>query len=262
MVTLLYHARTIGYICKRIASESEGKIQVASDRLELPERFEGAVIRWDSRAPAEADKTFNTWEAVKLSRNKALSRLKMEGLCPPTWNTLDALSYPCIMRPRRHFAAKKFFICKDRTSARKAAKACRKGWYASPIVDKKLEYRVFVFNGYALKVVRRHHPQQEQVAWNIANGGVSTRLLRESWPIPAVQAAITAGDKLGLEWYAADVIVDKDEKPYVLELNTAPGLQRPQTLKTLVKVFTSKTKKREGALGSTWKSLIHPSLTR
>lgn len=239
MVTLLYHARTIGYICKRIANVSGGAIQAICDKDRLPRRINGTLVRWDSREPLEADTTVNSAEAVRLSRNKRESRVKLEGLCPPTWFSLGDLQYPCLIRPRRHFAAQKFFVCNGMAAARRAITECgRKRWYASPIVDKKLEYRVFVFQGKALKVVRRFHDDPEEVAWNIANGGRSVRLLRASWPTKVVNISVLAGEKLGLGWYAADVIADQEDKPYVLELNTAPGLQRDKTIDMLAKEFT------------------------
>ena len=237
MTTLLYHARQIGYICQRIAAASNGIVEARCDRDELP-KLE-TVIRWDSRCDADADKTYNTAEAVRLSRHKSASRaLLLPDLAPPTWFRLGDCQYPCLVRPRRHFAAHKFFPCRNRLEARTAIRRCGKGWYASPIIDKKLEYRVFVFNGKAIKVVRRFHNDPNEIAWNAANDGRSIRLLKDSWPDNVVKSSIQAGEVLGLDWFAADVIVDQDNKPYVLELNSAPGVVREKTIQMLARVFT------------------------
>lgn len=263
MVTLLYHARAVGPICRRIAEHFPKDLKAISDR-NLPDRLEGTIIRWDSRDEVQGDLTLNTADAVKLSRNKRESRVRMGDLCPPTWTDRTDLQYPCLIRPQRHYGAHKFFVCTNGREALEARNRCGRGWYASPVVDKKLEYRVFIFQGHALKVVRRFHDEPDEVAWNIANGGRSARLKRESWPIESVKLAIKAGSRLELDWYAADVIVDKDDKPYVLELNTAPGLQRDTTMENFAKVFKwageHDVPTVNNLRGKTWQSLIHPAL--
>lgn len=265
MITLLYHARTVGYICKRIAVASHGAIQaICDDRIYLPARLTGTAIRWDSCAKVDAERTINSAEAVKLSRNKRKSRILLEGLCPPTWVSLKDCLYPCILRPQRHYAAHKFFVCDNRQDAIGAIRRYGLGrWYTSPIIDKKNEYRIFIFQDYAVKVVRRFHNDPDQISWNTASGGRSIRLKRESWPILSVQQAIVAGRRLGLGWFAADVITDHEGRSFVLELNTAPGLQRDKTITLLAKVFTQplENNRRTGSiLGDTWKDLIHPSI--
>jgi len=236
MVTLLYHARSVGYVCQRVAAASEGKVEARCDKQPLPPHLE-AVVRWDSRVDAHAGTTVNTAAAVRLSRNKKESRVKLEGLCPTTWFKIEDLQYPCIIRPKRHFGARKFFIVSNYVEARTATKVCRKNWYASPIIPKEKEYRVFVFCGKVIKVVRRFHEDPTQLAWNIANGGKSVRIRKENWPEEVTKVAVTAGQRLDLGWYAVDVIVDAAGKPYVLELNTAPGLDREKTIENFSKMF-------------------------
>jgi len=238
MVTLLYHSKQIGYICKRIADTNPEKLRAVCDKT-LPNAMMdyGTIVRWDSVHPLGAHKTINTAEAVTLSRNKHDSRFKLLDLCPTTWDDASYLEYPCLIRPKKHFAAHKFFVVKTKLEAKRAIKRCGRGWYASPLIDKKLEYRVFVLNGKAFKMVRRFHTDPNQVAWNIANGGTSVRIMKESWPANVATIAVEAGKLLGLDWYAADVIVDQAGKPYVLELNTAPGLARDLTITNLAKLF-------------------------
>lgn len=257
-ITLLYHARTNGYVCDRIARASGGKIQSVPDRP-LPSKINGTLIRWDSKAEVRANHTINTAEAVTASRNKRDSRVDLEGLCPTTWFTLNECVYPCVIRPKRHYAARKFFVCQNITEARQAIRTCRR-WYASKLIQKTREYRVFVFQDHVVKVVRRFHNDPGQVAWNIAVGGGSKRLIRTSWPVPVLKAAILAGRRLALDWYAADVIVDAAGKSYVLELNTAPGLDRKETMEMLAKLFATENTIPANKLGNTWQSLIHPAL--
>jgi glutathione synthase/RimK-type ligase-like ATP-grasp enzyme len=96
---------------------------------------------------------------------------------------------------------------------------------------------VFVFQGRAIQVARRYCDDPNQIAWNIAVGGKTVRVKRESWPLEAVKYAIQAAVKLGLDYAAMDVIVDETNQPYVLEANTAPGLDRDETIKRLGQLF-------------------------
>jgi len=264
MVTLLYHSRSVGYVCKRIATNSGGKISAVCDRMNLPARLDGTIIRWDSYVPLQADRTINTREAILLSRNKKAARLAMRELSPTTWIRYRDLGYPCLIRPKRHYAARNFFICHNRGEAWRVIQRRYRRWYASPIIAKKFEYRVFVFQGYVTKVVRRFHDDLEQVAWNIANGGRSARLKHESWPIDCVKKVILAGRRLTLDWFAADVMVDDAGRSFVSELNTAPGLQRDTTIKNLSKIFIwageHEVPPLNDLMGDTWKSYIHPAL--
>lgn len=265
MTTLLYHARQIGPICKKIAAKAPDNLRAVCDKTttQIP-MFSSTVIRWDSTQDAWCNEDINKKGSVILSRNKRDSRLAMGDLTVPTWVNLGDLKFPCLMRPKRHYGAHGFYVVKDLNEARTARRKCGGSykWYASPIIDKKTEYRVFVFQDYCVKVVRRYHDDPSQIAWNIANGGKSARLKRSSWPLEVVKRAILAGRVLDLDWYAADVIVSQGGKVYVLELNTAPGLGRDETFKTLAKLFVwaGENPKPQACPGNSWQDLLHPAL--
>ena len=265
MTSLLYHAHTIGPICKRIAAAAAvGSMQALGDRDGVRGPLE-TVIRWDSRVAVNANRTINSREAVVLSRNKKASRLAMGALCPTTWVHYHDIQYPCLIRPQRHYAAHKFFVCHSPLEARRAIRACGlRRWYASTIIPKEKEYRIFIFQDHVLKVVRRFHDDPAEVAWNIANGGRSIRVKHDSWPISSIKHAIRGGRALGLDWFAADVIVTPQEQPLVLELNTAPGLERDATIAQLADVFewagAHPAPPPNDLTGDTWDSLIHPTL--
>lgn len=264
MVTIIHRSRSIGYVCARVAANLPNKIKTLNTRNGFPSLIPGTVIRWDSLAPIVGSKhTINSAVSVALSRNKRASRLAMGELCPETWIRLSDLRFPCLIRPKRHYAAQKFFVCNTPTQAKVAAKRCGLGWYASPFIEKAKEYRVFVFQDHIIKVVRRYPGEPGQLAWNIAAGGRSTRIKRESWPIDVVKKTILAGRALKLDWFAADVIVSSCGQVYVLELNTSPGLDREATLKNFAELFVWADEHPVPSactMGSNWKSLIHPSL--
>lgn len=103
-------------------------------------------------------------------------------------------------------------------------------------VPKSDEYRVHVMGGEAFLTQRKGLRRTDDegrpidpstVNWkirNLANGFVYTRSDVKP-PESVIAAALALYNHLELDFYAADVIWnDKSQRPYVLEVNTAPGL--------------------------------------
>jgi glutathione synthase/RimK-type ligase-like ATP-grasp enzyme len=241
MITLLYHARTTGAICKQIAAASDGYIKARCDKdNDLPEHFEGTLVHWDSKMEIKADKIINTAAAVKISRNKRESRKLLEGLCPATWFLKRDCHFPCVVRPKRHFGGHNFYLCNNKEELEKASRKCGGigGYYASEFINKTDEYRVFTLNGETFKVVRRYRADADpKVPWNAHNGGLSKRIKSENWPDTVVDIAERATGKLNLQLCAVDVIVDEEKRVFVLEANTAPGLERQATIKRFAELL-------------------------
>ena len=108
-------------------------------------------------------------------------------------------------------------------------------------IPKVQEYRLHVVGG---KVVATQQKRKEQgveqtadqkLIRNRANGWVYATQNVE-WEHPNVkfaaeQQALMAVDSLGLDFGAVDLIIGKDDAlPYVLEVNSAPGLESPTVL--------------------------------
>lgn len=240
MITLLYHARANGAICKRIAAESGGVIQAVCDKDQPIQHLNGMLVRWDSRSDKfHADKEVNSSEAVILSRDKRRSRMAMAELAPKTWFFKRDCQFPCIVRPKRHYGGHNFFFCHNREELEAATRQLGGPgrWYASEFIAKTDEFRVFVINGEAFKIVRRFRKDADpEKPWNAHNGGLSKRIKVENWPAGLAAIAESAAEKLGLDLCAVDVIA-KDAKQYVLEANTAPGLERQGTIKRFAKLL-------------------------
>lgn len=104
-------------------------------------------------------------------------------------------------------------------------------------IKKSVELRIHVVMGEAifLQFKRRDSTAQQEaddrLIRNHDNGWVfCPRGLHEA-PVGSVDAAIAAVRALGLDFGAVDIVIDRDNgKPYVLEVNTAPGLQSPTLL--------------------------------
>lgn len=261
MVCLVYRAKTVGPVCNRLAKVVDG-LRFVRDSQPVPD---GLIVRWGSVYPTE-QKALNTAEAVALAKDKIASRKKLGNLAPPTYFRREDVHLPCVIRPRKHFAGKKFFVCRTPDQIDRAIDKCGRLWYATHLVDKAHEYRVFVCQGHIVAVSERFPAADGQgaakIAWNLAMGGKLINVRYKTWPIPICKAAILAAERLGLDWCAIDLCVDTGGDVWVFEANTAPGLRNPYTMRQIARAFVyAGTHKDPGqSKGSTWQSLMHPAL--
>lgn len=95
-------------------------------------------------------------------------------------------------------------------------------------IFKEKEYRVHVCNGVAIDTQRKiKDPDREVVTWKVrshANGFIFARNNIDHDPARD-ELAVAACNALGLDFGAVDIIQDKKGNYYVLEVNTAPGLE-------------------------------------
>lgn len=109
-------------------------------------------------------------------------------------------------------------------------------------VKKTNEYRVHVLSGEVVDVQRKARRQDvpdEVVNWQVRNHANGFIYAREGFEVPpsVEEQAISAVIALGLDFGAVDIIWnDHEQKPYVLEVNTAPGLTG-QTLQGYIDRF-------------------------
>lgn len=102
-------------------------------------------------------------------------------------------------------------------------------------IKKKAEYRVHVFNGRVI------HVQQKKKRREAEAINTEVRNLEGGWvyctdgvvaPVCVTDVGVRAVSLLGLDFGAVDVIYNqKQDKPYVLEVNTAPGLEGQTVVK-------------------------------
>lgn len=96
-------------------------------------------------------------------------------------------------------------------------------------ITKAREYRVHVFNGKVIDIQQKKRRQgedtfQDGLVKNLANGWVFCRDNITPPPQNINEVAIGAINALGLDFGAVDIL-SKEGKVYVLEVNTAMGLQ-------------------------------------
>lgn len=98
-------------------------------------------------------------------------------------------------------------------------------------IKKKHEYRVHVFNGNVIDVQQKRKKQEvpnEEVDYQVRNHANGWVYCRDNLYIPEDLSgnAISAVAALGLDFGAVDIIWNEHQnKSYVLEVNTAPGLE-------------------------------------
>lgn len=266
MVTLVYRAETVGPVCSRVCKAGTNLRYIRDDR---PVPAGELVVRWGSIIPGDFP-ALNSAESVTVAKDKIETRKRLGIMAPPTWFRRQDIPDPermtVIVRPRKHHAGKKFFVCSSKASLNKALTKCGSRWYASLLVEKAHEYRVFICQGHVVAVSERFPPDGAEgvkaIAWNLAMGGKLINVRYKSWPINVCKAAIAAARKLGLDWCALDLTTDTGGDVWVFEANTAPGLRNKFTIAQIARVFAwaGENDTPKTAKGSTWQSLIHPAL--
>lgn len=114
-------------------------------------------------------------------------------------------------------------------------------------IRKDSEYRVHVAFGqpiFAQLKLRQREAEQtndQKLIRNHDNGWVFGPRPLEEIPDDVKQQAVKAVESLGLDFGAVDLVVGKKDKlAYVLEVNTAPGIESPGLKQAYAKTFTER----------------------
>ena len=207
-------------------------------------------IRWGYTQNVPQEKVLNTAEAIHQVNDKKAFRLLLSSkdLAPKTWATLAEYTklnnaakeiplHPLVVRPAVHAQGKHCYKCATYQELRQAVDKCGANYYISEFVDKVAEYRVFVCQGRAVWVAKKTPGNPDDVAWNVARGGRFDNVAWGDWDCKMVKTAILAFNESKLDFGGVDVMVDKDGKCYVLEINSAPSQTSPYRQECVAKVF-------------------------
>jgi glutathione synthase/RimK-type ligase-like ATP-grasp enzyme len=201
-------------------------------------RRSSLVVNWGSTLPLTAVNAVNNPQAVALAVDKldTFNMLLKSGVSIPEFVTQPPEGREGIWLARTRL----------RASGGEGIVVLRKDDEVVPAplyvkyVPKLLEYRVHVFNQpggsetYVQQKLRRNGVEQDRdqaLLRNHENGWVFAQPTTAP-PSSVITEATAAVEYLGLDFGAVDIIVGRDDgKAYVLEVNTAPGLQGETTLK-------------------------------
>lgn len=268
MTVIVYRSKSASYAAQRVANASNGAIRAVQENNYRPRDGDSMVVRWDCYADLSIPTgvlDLNRAAAVVQARDKGASRRVLAELAPPTWFDRADVQVPCVVRPRTHKAGNKFYVCKNHLEVATAVWHCGTGWYASRLIDKAREFRVFVVQGRVAAVSERFQGIDHAVAWNLALGGRLRNLNRPDWPVDVLRAALTAMERVGLGFGAVDACIDTARRVWIFELNTSPALRNKFTIAQIAKALSSPLADsppvREGAQKP--RSYAHPAvLTR
>lgn len=204
----------------------------------------GILIRWGAaKLVGKPIKVINNAKSIQLASNK-LESLKVladnDIRVPKVYapNKVEAENFPVLGRKVHHIAGNDIVLCLQKRDIPEATKlGCT---YFTQYIPKTKEYRVHVFDGQVIKTSEKKLTDpslnKDPWIWNYDEG--YTYMVVKEKPLPTVRAsAIAAVECLGLTFGAVDVIVGDDGKAYVLEVNTAPGLQTDTSLSAYVEKF-------------------------
>lgn len=219
-------------------------------------RFKGSrnkkVVNWGaSTLPPEVAKcdVLNNAEAVSVAGNKLSFFLRMRSLgladlCVPFTTDIRDLG--------EWLAAGKEVVARKKLTGHSgegieifaAGANVPNAPLYTQYVPKKQEYRVHIFRGEAIDIQRKARKtdvHNDNVNWkirNIAGGFIYARDFEPAdLPAGIQQIAAAAVQACGLDFGAVDIIYNQQQnRCYVLEVNTAPGLQGT-TLDAYVEAF-------------------------
>tara|TARA_R110002020_G_scaffold287099_1_gene502552 strand:+ start:5392 stop:6129 length:738 start_codon:yes stop_codon:yes gene_type:complete len=199
------------------------------------------VFRWGTTSNVPCRNVVNTAKAIHQVNDKSGFRKLMDehNLCPPTYLRKEDCpdGVRLVVRPRVHSRGRHLYTTENEVQLYHAIDKCGYGWYASPLIDKVAEYRVFVVQGRAVAVAQKTPGNPEDVAWNVAKGGRFDNVNWDAWPLKAVKVSVEAFNLSELDFGGVDVMVDGDGEAYVIEINSAPSLTSPYRQACFAKAF-------------------------
>jgi glutathione synthase/RimK-type ligase-like ATP-grasp enzyme len=128
-------------------------------------------------------------------------------------------------------------VAESLDALRAAIQRCGAGFYISSFVDKVAEYRIFCAQGRVGCVASKTPADASSVAWNVYQGGSFTNVRWDEWPLRAIKAALEARTLSGLDFSGVDVMVDRQGKPFILEINSAPSLTSEYRQRCFARIF-------------------------
>lgn len=178
--------------------------------------------------------------ASSVSKMQELAILRAAGVrVPRTWPASawnQNLPRPILARKAKHKGGRDIRLVQTLKGLQ--VWAAKRDFFSEYIANDR-EYRVFIYRSAHLgtyeKVLRHPELQHRAVGRNYHNGYAFELVREANIPRAAVEAAKAAIVAMGLDFGAVDIIHGRDGNYYVLEVNTAPGVEdgRRQVIQAL-----------------------------
>lgn len=197
------------------------------------------LIRWGctTETGVPLSNQLNTSQAIKQVNNKMQFRRRIMDANPllsprtvmqQTRGQFNTLAGQLVLRPSKHAQGRNLFVVNGLEGVLEVVNSrpnlFTEGWYASELIDKVAEYRVYVVSGKVATVARKTPDDPTQVAWNVAQGGRFDVVNWGDWNMEVCRVAIEAFNLSDLDFGGVDVMVDRDGRAYCIEINSAPSL--------------------------------------
>lgn len=184
-----------------------------------------AIVSWGVRV--RGDVPVLNGRAGTRDKLEELTVLRDSGvLVPPFSLDGEGLEFPILGRKRHHTQARDIVPVLENDREFEWRRAGGASDYFVQYVAKQAEYRVWAYRRRPLasyEKVLRYPERYTRVGWNWQHG-FAFEFVREA-PDGLQELGARAVDAMGLDFGAVDILAGKDGRLYVLEVNTAPGVQ-------------------------------------
>lgn len=275
MTNIILRRPKLGRATKHVVEVSETLDAVVRNDKRIPAQL-NIVFRWGTTSNIDCHMIVNTAEAIHRVNDKSgfrstLSAHEAERLCPKTFFEQDQnlnnqlLMGPLVVRPQRHAQGRNLYVVNEVDDLAAAIRRCGQGWYASELIDKVAEYRVMFAQGRVVWVAQKTPGNPDEVAWNVARGGRFDNVRFDNWPLKAIRISREAFLLSRLDFGAVDVMVDRQNNAYVLEINSAPSQTSPYRQSCTAKVFDYIVRNGKAQIPimenrGDWKKFVHPAI--
>jgi len=198
-----------------------------------PDRRVDQLLRWGSRKSITYipdQQTVNLRRAIQKASDKVTAMEEMEraGVPVPNYSTsYQNLNFPMLARANGDMQGRG--IVPIMQSQDIEANSMNPDFYTE-YVPTKLEYRVHVIDGEIVKVSQKVLEEPEDYDPFVRNYETGYRFKNPRTRHPGINQAVAAVEALELDIGAVDLVIGEDDRPYVLEVNTAPHLEENVSL--------------------------------
>lgn len=279
MTAVILRRRKLGRATRHVAEKMQQECSVVRVWRDLIHTDTTHIFRWGcvNQLPSWVNDDLtvvNTAVAIGWCADKRQGRLDMQEAgvpVPKTWPNVatwfDEIPagniLPVVARPERHAQGRNLLLSNNPVALNMFARE-HGAIYLSEYIAKVAEYRVLVCQNRVVWVAQKTPGNPEDVAWNVACGGRFDNVRWGQWPMEVIKAALAAAKVSKTDFCGVDVMVDKEGKPYVLEVNSAPSQTSPYRQACLAKAFDYIVENGKNHLPDpkveTWRDVIHPAL--
>ena len=169
----------------------------------------------------------------KYAQAQAMKRRsEFPGSIPKSYNRLnDVKKFPVVRKPINSYGGHGIVLIKSARTGKKIDT-----WYQE-FISKVREIRVYFFNGKIGMVEEKFAVDPNKVTWNLHNCSHWQRCRELESNKKLTGIVCSAAKAIRLDWGAADVLIDRNNKFWICEINSSPscwGGRKPK-LKMTVK---------------------------